>query len=199
MYTLFIDTHGNNIILGLFKNGILIKNKKYSSPKGHSEYIMPLLKELLEEENINVHDLKEILVVNGPGSFTGVRLGVIIAKTLAFTLDIPIKTITSLEAIALSSDKATKKLPIIKDLKGVFSSLFSESMEKMEDYFYRTNDEFKEYIKVNKYEEYIIEEDDLDLNKIYEYMSTMDETLSHAVNPIYIKVIEALKDDKKDS
>lgn len=199
MYTLFIDTHDKEILLGLFKDGVLLDSKNYSSPRGHSEHIMPLLKELLDNNKINVKDINEILVVNGPGSFTGVRLGVIIAKTLAFTLNIPIKTITSLETLAISSKDQEKYLPVIRDLKGVFGVLFDSNLEVIEDYFYRTNQEFEDYITNNNLKEYIIEDELIDLNKVYEYSKNIKETLSHAVNPIYIKVIEALKDDKKSN
>ena len=61
--------------------------------------MFPAIKELIDEQKLD-----EIIVVNGPGSFTGVRLGVTIAKTLAYTLNIPIKTISSLEVSSISNN-----------------------------------------------------------------------------------------------
>ena len=197
MYTLFIDTHDKDILLGLFKDDELIDSYLKESTKSHSDFIMPMLDELLKKNNLTVHELNEILVVNGPGSFTGVRLGVIIGKTLAYTLNIPIKTITSLEVLAVSNESDDRKLPIIHDLKGVFGALFSKDNELIEDYFYKSNDEFDEYVK-NKMLENNIIESNIDLSKVFVYSKSIEPTVSHAVNPIYIKVIEALKDDKKN-
>ena len=102
MYSLFIDTHSKNVLIILFKDGkIMVKNNVESKNK-HSEITMPTIIKTLEEEEINVHDLNLIIVVNGPGSFTGERIAVTIAKTLSYTLDILIKVIDSLTPMALS-------------------------------------------------------------------------------------------------
>jgi tRNA threonylcarbamoyladenosine biosynthesis protein TsaB len=55
-------------------------------------------------KNISIDDIGKIICVNGPGSFTGIRIGLTIAKTLAWAKNIPIIPISSLEAMALSSD-----------------------------------------------------------------------------------------------
>ena len=83
MYSLFIDTHDIEIIIGLYKDGKIIDSVNVSAPRHHSELIMPNIRDIIANNKIDVKDLREILVVNGPGSFTGVRLGVTIAKTLA--------------------------------------------------------------------------------------------------------------------
>ena len=125
MYTLFISTFDKNIQIGLLKDDEVINHEIKESINSHSIYTMPIIKELLDNNNLTTKDLKEIEVVNGPGSFTGVRIGVTIAKTLSYTLNIPIKTISSLECYALSS-KMGKKLVTLKDIKGVYYGLFDE-------------------------------------------------------------------------
>lgn len=125
MKSLFIDTHDAEIIIALYDNKTLVESSIKESMRNHSDYTMPMIKDILDKNNITVHDLDEIIVVNGPGSFTGVRLGVTIAKTLAYTLNIPIKAITSLEVYALSNSKETKKLVTINDVKGVFGALYT--------------------------------------------------------------------------
>ena len=102
MNSLFIDTHDKDIIITLFKNGKVLEASLKSSERHHSDFTMSMIESVLKNNNLTVHELDEILVVNGPGSFTGVRIGVTIAKTLAYTLNIPIKTITSLECLAVS-------------------------------------------------------------------------------------------------
>ena len=196
MYSLFIDTHNVDINLALYKEGKLVDSRVKSSSLHHSDNIMPLLAELLKSNNIDVHDLSEILCVNGPGSFTGVRLGVTIAKTLAFTLKLPIRTITSLEMFALSTKSEVDKLVIIKDLKGCFGGLFTKDNELKGEYFYKSNQEFEDYVDNNKLRDKIVD-NKVDFNKLYDFFMTKETINPHKVNPIYIKVIEALKNDKK--
>ncbi|MCR5482985.1 MAG: tRNA (adenosine(37)-N6)-threonylcarbamoyltransferase complex dimerization subunit type 1 TsaB [Bacilli bacterium] len=196
MYSLFIDTHNVDINLALYKEGKLVDSRVKSSSLHHSDNIMPLLAELLKSNNIDVHDLSEILCVNGPGSFTGVRLGVTIAKTLAFTLKLPIRTITSLEMFALSIDSESDKLVIIKDLKGCFGGLFTKDNELKGEYFYKSNQEFEDYVEKNDLRDKIVD-NKVDFDKLYDFFMTKETINPHKVNPIYIKVIEALKNDKK--
>ncbi len=196
MYSLFIDTHNVDINLALYKEGKLVDSRVKSSSLHHSDNIMPLLAELLKSNNIDVHDLSEILCVNGPGSFTGVRLGVTIAKTLAFTLKLPIRTITSLEMFALSTESDVDKLVIIKDLKGCFGGLFTKDNELKGEYFYKSNQEFEDYVENNDLRDKIVD-NKVDFNKLYDFFMTKETINPHKVNPIYIKVIEALKNDKK--
>ena len=194
MFSLFIDTHDALISLALYKDGKFVDKKQKESTMHHSDYIMPMLVELLNDNNITVHDLNEILCINGPGSFTGVRLGVTIAKTLAYTLNIKIKVATSLEMYAVSSDIEGNKLAIIKDLKGAFGGLFDKDNNLNGEYFYMNNSEFNEYVEKNNFESIIVE-NNIDFNKIYDLFSTKQEEIAHKVNPLYIKVIEALKHD----
>jgi len=195
MISLFIDTHDKDINLALYKNEEILDKNIKESERHHSDFIMPMLKELLDRNSITVHDLNEIYVVNGPGSFTGVRLGVTIAKTLAFTLNIPIKTITSLEMFAISANTAKDKIVIIEDLKGVFGAKFDKENNIIDDYFYKSNDEYKSYLE--KQENIIVVNNNIDFNKIYNFMKSKETTIPHKVNPIYIKTIEANKNDKK--
>lgn len=195
MNTLFIDTHDKNITLCLYKDGKVIDIIDEVSERNHSDLTMPLIKKLLENNNLTPNNLNEILVVNGPGSFTGVRIGVTIAKTFAYTLNIPIKTITSLQVQALGSNMNSEKLATIQDIKGVFGGLYSNNNELIGDLFYKSNEEFDKYIKENNLQDKIIVEKNFDFNKIYEYLKNIKDIPAHSVNPIYIKVIEVLKHD----
>ncbi len=198
MYTLFIDTHNIDINLAIYKDGELLDTRVKSSTLHHSDNIMPLLSELLKANNLKVNEINSIFCVNGPGSFTGVRLGVTIAKTLAYTLNIPIRTITSLEMFSVSSNSDKEKLVIIKDLKGCFGGLFTSDNKLIGEYFYKNNSEFEEYIEENNLKDNIVE-NKVDFNKLYDFAMTKETINPHKVNPIYIKVIEALKNDKKSN
>lgn len=195
MFSLFIDTHDKDIVICLYEDGKVKDNIIKTSERNHSDYTMPLVKEILDKNNITVHNLNEILVINGPGSFTGVRLGVTVAKTLAYTLNIPIKSMSSLEMYAISSDSNENKVVTINDVKGVFVGEFTKDNKQIGELFYNSNDEFANYIKENNLESNIIENKVVDFEKLYNQFQKKEAQIAHKVNPIYIKVIEALKND----
>lgn len=188
MYKLFISTYSELITIGLFKDNTLIMQKEKESEKSHSIYLVPMIDEILKENNIECQDLSEILVVNGPGSFTGIRLGVTVAKTLAYTLNIPIKTISSIEAIS-ASIKDDNKIITISDTKGKYLGIF-ENNQLVNELIYLKNADYEQYIKNYNYP--IYEDSKLDLQSINNYSLEIASTPAHAVKAIYIKEIEAL-------
>lgn len=192
MYTLFISTFSELITIGLLKDGKEIDRLEQVSSRNHSIYTIPMIEELLNKNEIKTNYLNEIIVVNGPGSFTGVRIGVTIAKTLAYTLDITIKTITSLEAYAVSYTSDKNKLVAISDLKGKYIGYFTKDNDLLSNYIYLNNKEYDKYIEDKK--EYLIENDSFNLNDIYNYLKNKEGINPHLVNPIYIKGIDALND-----
>ena len=190
MYTLFISTYDKLINISLLKNGKLIKTSEEMSKQNHSILVMPMIDSILKSNEITTSDLNEIIVVNGPGSFTGVRIGVVIAKTLAYTLNKPIKTITSLECILVSNRSDKNKLATISDTKGKYVGYTNKDNELLEDFKYLKNSEYEEYIKDKK--EYLITDNKFNAESIYKYLKDKDSINPHLVNPIYIKGIDAL-------
>lgn len=192
MYTLFISTFSELITIGLLKDGKEIDRLEQVSNRNHSVYTIPMIEELLDKNEIKTNYLNEIIVVNGPGSFTGVRIGVTIAKTLAYTLDITIKTITSLEAYAVSYTSDKNKLVAIPDLKGKYIGYFTKDNDLLSNYIYLNNKEYDKYVEDKK--DYLIENNSFNLNDIYNYLKNKEGINPHLVNPIYIKGIDALND-----
>ena len=192
MYTLFISTYDKLITIGLLLNGKVLEKLENLSSQNHSVLVMPMIDNILKNNNIKVNDLNEIIVVNGPGSFTGVRIGVTIAKTLALTLNISIKTISSLEIYAVSIKSNDNKLIEISDLKGKYIGYFNKDNELINDLIYLKNDEYIKFIRDKK--KYLKEKNDINLENIYNYLKDKEPINSHKVNPIYIKSIEVLND-----
>ncbi len=184
MYTLYIDTHYINIEMIILKDGKVIANENLVSDK-HSNYTVSLLKKILEDNNLTADDLNEIIVINGPGSFTGVRIGVVIAKTLAYTKDIKLKAISYLEALSLNYDKGITLG--IKDKNGLFVGIFNKEHELQSDYFYLTNKE------VEDYPNNITIGDKIDILKVYKYLQDKKSINPHLLKPLYVKKIEAQK------
>jgi len=189
MYSLLIDTHSSEVLLILFKDGKIIANKNVESNQSHSIIAMPLLKELLAENNLEVSEINEIIVVNGPGSFTGVRIGVTIAKTISYCLSIPIKCISSLEVLAFNLGADNEKTVALNDRNGYFIGEFDSNNSLLKDYFYLSNKEFVEYSKNNK----IDVSDNINYEKVYSFAKEKKTLNPHLVNPIYVKKIEVQK------
>src|SRR5687768_14392700 len=86
---LHIDTsQANKIKVRLAQNGDV--STKESEQKFGSQVLLSLIQDLVSESKIKLQDLTAIKVVTGPGSFTGLRVGVAVANALAYSLDIPV-------------------------------------------------------------------------------------------------------------
>ena len=190
MYTLFIDTHFSQITLVLYKNGIVEKIEQRESNQSHSHFIMPMIASLLDDNKVRVNDIKELIVVNGPGSFTGVRIGVTIAKTMAYCLQIPIKMITSLELIVATINDKSLKQVAINDRNGYFVGIFDENNSLVKDYFYLSNKDYREYKEANTIYDNI---SNIDYQLVYNFAKSKESVNPHSVNPIYVKKIEVQK------
>ena len=179
---LFIDTHLDDVIVLLYKDGKIIKEKILKNVKENSKIIMPTIKEVLNKDIPS-----SIIIVNGPGSFTGVRLGVTIAKTMAYTMDVPIRTITSLECMAINVND--NRIVAFSDKNGYYIAIFDDDCNLVGNYEYLTNNEFNEYAKKHK----VITDVAIDYKKVIEYALEKDPTNPHGVNPLYVKKLDVEK------
>lgn len=110
----YIDTSSSYLYSAIYKDGSIIDSIKLDLGKDLSSKALSLVNELFKKNKLFFNDLTKIIAVNGPGSFTGVRVGLTIAKVIAWSLNIPITTISSLEAMAFSAgDKANYVVPVI--------------------------------------------------------------------------------------
>lgn len=83
---LYIDTSDREKIVV----GIDEKRVEVNSKKGSSQMLLTSIDKLLSQNKKNINDISEIIVATGPGSFTGLRVGVAVANTLGFALHIPV-------------------------------------------------------------------------------------------------------------
>lgn len=103
MYSLVIDTTTKNQFLGIFKNGQIFVSNVETTNNSHMEIIFDNLQKLINKANLNFNNLNEIIVVNGPGSFTGVRIGIIVSKVIAKEFSLKLYTISTLKLLATSN------------------------------------------------------------------------------------------------
>ncbi|MHC5249754.1 tRNA (adenosine(37)-N6)-threonylcarbamoyltransferase complex dimerization subunit type 1 TsaB [Enterococcus sp. LJL90] len=100
MITLGIDTANQPLAVGLIQDGKILGETQTAVKKNHSLTLMPAIEELTAAVGLKPAEIDRIGVAQGPGSYTGLRIGVTIAKTLAYTLKKELVGISSLKIIA---------------------------------------------------------------------------------------------------
>ncbi len=202
MKYLYIDTSSSYLYSAIVKDNELLSEVQEEYGQSLSEVTLPKIAEMFKNANLEAKDIDKIIVVNGPGSFTGIRIGLTIAKVYAWSLRIPITTIYSLEAMSISSPNKMVHVPIINARRGyVFAAIYDQNQKELlkpqhikledlqkeldhiEEYEIITNDEFEELEKTVPYTP--------DMLKIVEYFKDKKEINPHAVNPEYLKLTEA--------
>lgn len=202
MRILYIDTSSSYLYAGIAEDNNLLAEVKKEFGTSLSEEALPEIVSLFTKTNLKAKDIDKIIVVNGPGSFTGIRIGITIAKVYAWSLNIPITTITSLEAMMLSSNTNKIKVPMIDARRRyVFSAIYDENnqvilkpqhikmddlnkeLEKLSDYTIIAKDELEEYDNKEDYNP--------DILRIINYFKDKEAINPHGVNPDYLKLTEA--------
>ena len=98
-----IETSTKNCSVSIAKNGeVLHYNEINDGNYSHAEKLHPFILEVIEESNVDIHSIDAIAVGKGPGSYTGLRIGVSAAKGLCFSLNIPLISVETLLSLAHS-------------------------------------------------------------------------------------------------
>lgn len=96
MVTILLDSSNTNLSVGVAKDNVLLDYISYEAWQRQSEYMIVELNKLLEKHNIKKEDITDVIVAKGPGSYTGVRIAITIAKTIAVALDAKLYAVSSL-------------------------------------------------------------------------------------------------------
>jgi tRNA threonylcarbamoyladenosine biosynthesis protein TsaB len=103
--------------------------ERLGRPPAHASELMPAVAEVMERAGASWHDLDAIAVGVGPGTFTGLRIGIATARALGTAVDLPLRRVSSLAALA-AGISAPLKLPLIDARRGeVFAALFEGDLE----------------------------------------------------------------------
>ncbi|WP_373230748.1 tRNA (adenosine(37)-N6)-threonylcarbamoyltransferase complex dimerization subunit type 1 TsaB [Cohnella sp.] len=106
---LSFDTSTATLAVAIVRNGVVMDSAVTLTERNHSVRIISEIKNLLIRNGLQASDLDAISVGQGPGSYTGVRIAVTVAKTLAWTWNKPLIGVSSLEALAFGAWKALKQ------------------------------------------------------------------------------------------
>lgn len=135
MKILSIDTSSSNCATALLEDDNLIDENSLNNGKTHSENLMPLTKELLARNHLELKDIDLIAVSVGPGSFTGIRIGIASIKPMAEVFNIMVAPVTSLETLARIDESNKNKICLI-DCKNnqVYFGVFDKDYNLIEEY-----------------------------------------------------------------
>lgn len=103
MKILCIDTSSKLCSVAILEDTTLINKLELDNGLTHSETLMPLIKELFDKSNLSLNDIDLLVSDVGPGSFTGIRIGVATCKAFSDSLNIPCVGISSLEVLAYNA------------------------------------------------------------------------------------------------
>ena len=99
MITVLLDSSNTKLTVGLSKEKEIIDFVSYEAWQQQSEFMVDELNKLMDKHNFTRNDIKDIVVSVGPGSYTGVRIAITIAKVMALALSIPVYEISSLRVL----------------------------------------------------------------------------------------------------
>ncbi|MBT4879626.1 MAG: tRNA (adenosine(37)-N6)-threonylcarbamoyltransferase complex dimerization subunit type 1 TsaB [Alphaproteobacteria bacterium] len=133
---LAFDTTCKALSVALIRDGKVIAEHFESRERGHAAHLLPSIISLLEQENLYFKDLKKIVTTVGPGSFTGIRIGISTGRALALAGNIPLVGVTTFRtlATALNHQQAERKhtLVVIDTKRNeVYTQLLSPSLEEV--------------------------------------------------------------------
>lgn len=151
MKSLLIDTSNKVISLAINDDGIHIAEINANVKRAHSETLMVYISNLFDYAGMKKSEIDRIIVARGPGSYTGVRIGVTVAKTLAFSLKTELYSVSSLFVLAASSDQQGIVAPIFDARRGnVFTAAYKfngDDFEEIQVPRHMSFDEIKEIMK----------------------------------------------------
>lgn len=196
MKTLVIDASTKVSYISLYEGNKKLDESLRLSSNDHSKYLINIVKTMIEKNGLKPNDINSIIVGIGPGSYTGIRVAVSIAKIFAYTKEIQIKTVSSL--ILLSSGYNELVLPKIDARRGqVFAVSYEKDRVLLEESLYLKEDlcNNENLIYALSFE---LAEDTIkvDINNILNYIKLEEDV--HLVEPNYLRKTEAERNyDKK--
>lgn len=199
MKILFVDTASKNLLISLIENDKQLYTNMFLSERGHSNVLMPEIERIFKDNDINTVD--KFMVINGPGSFTGLRIGITVIKTLAWYLNKKVIPVSTLKALALSCEDSDYYISLINARHDcVYAAIYNSSFDQiLEEKYYELS-----YVKdfVSSLEGKITFCGDIDLDgkvldykinslKIVKFYKDNEGINAHALVPNYLKKHEA--------
>lgn len=144
MATLLLDSSNTSLSVGIESNGELLGFISYEAWQAQSEHMIPEIDNLLKKYSLTRKDISGVVTSIGPGSYTGVRISLTIAKVIALCLDVPIYPVSSLRVLK-DNDKPSICLINARSGRSYFG-VYEKDKVIVSDTI-KTNEEVLAYIK----------------------------------------------------
>ncbi|MCF6515667.1 tRNA (adenosine(37)-N6)-threonylcarbamoyltransferase complex dimerization subunit type 1 TsaB [Lactobacillus sp. S2-2] len=133
MNILAIDSSNKPLSIALIAENKIQATKTITTNKKHAEQLLPIIDDLMNVANLKPNELNRIVVAKGPGSYTGIRIGVTAAKVLANTLNIDLVAVSSLETLVLNVQSDDTLVVPMFDVRNdnVFTGLYEKKNKKI--------------------------------------------------------------------
>jgi len=203
MISLFIDTALSYIRVALFKDNKLIDSINEKCEKNMSAIFDSKVDELFKRNNLELTEVNKIYTVTGPGSFTGIRVGMTFSKVLAMALKEKITPISELQVLA-TTNTAKFKAPMIDARRGyVYAGVYDQDLNTviedkhilLEDFLNINKD--VEYISYDSFEHISTIEPNIDFEKIILKNKDKKQIEHEVLTPNYLKLTEAEENLRK--
>lgn len=148
MLSLILDSANKELLVALYKDDKKLDEIRYEAWQRQSELMIPELDKILKRNNIDPKSIDEIVVTKGPGSYTGVRIALTIAKIYALSLEIPCYAISSLASL-IDEGKPSICLINARSNRSYFG-VYDKNGEVIIEDKVLPNTEVKEYIESHK-------------------------------------------------
>jgi len=196
---LVIDTATRNIYLSLIIDGIEKQSVYQEGINNHSVTIIPYLDEILKKENMSLRELDEVIVGVGPGSYTGVRIGVTVAKMIGYLNKIKVSTVSSLALIASSSSKEYI-VPYVDARRGnAFLAYFKQTNGQIERIEEDCLENIEVFLKTKTNDYDFIYEGVPNISKILDTNLVTSINDIHELQPNYLRITEAERNRHENS
>jgi len=138
MTVLAFDTATASCAIALWRSGEVLAETQKFLERGHAEVLVPMIEAVLDEANLTYQDLDLLAVTTGPGAFTGIRIGLSTARSLALASKLPligVSNFTALaEALPISERQGRKSLLVLETKRADFyACLYSEDLSPLSE------------------------------------------------------------------
>lgn len=196
MVVLIIDSTSSILQIGLCNNNKVI-NKRLDSNSNHSKTALKAIDEVLEEFNLTVSNVDQIIVNVGPGSFTGIRIGVALAKSLGYSLNIPVIPINSLLQNVIGYEQEYLISLIDARHNNCYCAIYDNEYNVVLKEQFMSYDELFDiasklegnYLLIGAPDkvDHNVRVANFDIAKIIDYSKSLPIPVIHNVNPLYLK------------
>ena len=203
MISIFVDTALSFIRIAIFKDDSLIDFVNEKCEKNMSSLFDVRVRDLFNRNNLSLGEVDKIYTVTGPGSFTGIRVGMTFSKVLAMSLGLKITPISELQVLA-STITDNDKAPLIDARRGyVYAGIYDENLNNILDDKYILLDDFLnisedvQYISYDNFEHIFTTQPSIDFEKIINKNKDKKQIEHQVLTPNYLKLTEAEENLRK--